>query len=238
MSSSPTQAWLRENTRFYPNARHVYAHTDALLARFPQIRPKTDVYSLSSSLISNLSSPRSSLRRRKDPASALSSWHSPHHLPPGGVQHPGRDLDHPRLSKGAPYPICRSHLRHAHPLQPIHRPQWPLHHRVYSELATQERGARLHPRSIHPALTPTDSRAATSSASWRQCRNTSPENLRSTRNPRIIPAQSRSPLRRYLTVIPQSLHPRCPVHSPSRLSSLDHPKTRLSPRVHRHRIQR
>jgi len=45
MPLSSTQAWLRENARFYSNPTPVYAHADALLARFPPIRPKTDVYS-------------------------------------------------------------------------------------------------------------------------------------------------------------------------------------------------
>ena len=40
-----TQSWLRENARLYSNSHAVYADADALLARFPPIRPKTDVYS-------------------------------------------------------------------------------------------------------------------------------------------------------------------------------------------------
>jgi ESCRT-I complex subunit TSG101 len=45
MPPPSTQSWLRENARFYSNPQPVYADTDALLTRFPQIRPKTDVYS-------------------------------------------------------------------------------------------------------------------------------------------------------------------------------------------------
>ncbi|KAI0670462.1 UEV domain-containing protein [Trametes maxima] len=43
-SESLTQRWLRQNVQTYPNSDLVYAHTDALLARHPTIRPKTDVY--------------------------------------------------------------------------------------------------------------------------------------------------------------------------------------------------
>ncbi|KAI0781019.1 UEV domain-containing protein [Trametes elegans] len=43
-SENLTQKWLRQNVQTYPSADLVYAHTDALLARHPTIRPKTDVY--------------------------------------------------------------------------------------------------------------------------------------------------------------------------------------------------
>ncbi|KAI0336448.1 UEV-domain-containing protein [Cubamyces sp. BRFM 1775] len=43
-SESLTQKWLRQNVQTYPNSDLVYAHTDAVLARHPTIRPKTDVY--------------------------------------------------------------------------------------------------------------------------------------------------------------------------------------------------
>ncbi|KAH9901305.1 UEV-domain-containing protein [Cubamyces lactineus] len=43
-SESLTQKWLRQNVQTYPNNDLVYAHTDAVLARHPTIRPKTDVY--------------------------------------------------------------------------------------------------------------------------------------------------------------------------------------------------
>ncbi|KAI0374805.1 UEV-domain-containing protein [Pilatotrama ljubarskyi] len=43
-SGSLTQKWLRQNVQTYPNNDLVYAHTDAVLARHPAIRPKTDVY--------------------------------------------------------------------------------------------------------------------------------------------------------------------------------------------------
>ncbi len=44
-SESITQKWLRQNVQTYPNPDLVYAHADAVLARHPTIRPKTDVYS-------------------------------------------------------------------------------------------------------------------------------------------------------------------------------------------------
>lgn len=43
---SSTQQWLRENTRFYTNSSRTYADVDAVLPRYPSLRPKTDVYSL------------------------------------------------------------------------------------------------------------------------------------------------------------------------------------------------
>ncbi|EIW60466.1 UEV-domain-containing protein [Trametes versicolor FP-101664 SS1] len=43
-SESITQKWLRQNVQTYPNPDLVYAHADAVLARHPTIRPKTDVY--------------------------------------------------------------------------------------------------------------------------------------------------------------------------------------------------
>ena len=123
MALSPTQIWLREHSRLYSEPHAVYADTDALLARFPTIRPKTDVYSSPS-----LSPPRPrspalhSVRRRTVPAAALSPRPPPHHLPPGHLQHPSRNLAHPRLPKGPPDSLCRSYSGHAHPLRPIHRP--------------------------------------------------------------------------------------------------------------------
>ncbi|KAH9946184.1 UEV-domain-containing protein [Epithele typhae] len=44
MSPSLTQKWLRQNLQPYPGPDLVYAHVDAALARYPTIRPKTDVY--------------------------------------------------------------------------------------------------------------------------------------------------------------------------------------------------
>ncbi|EIN07404.1 UEV-domain-containing protein [Punctularia strigosozonata HHB-11173 SS5] len=41
---SLTQQWLRQNVQPYVAAGRVYADTDGALARFPTIRPKTDVY--------------------------------------------------------------------------------------------------------------------------------------------------------------------------------------------------
>ena len=118
MPPPSTQSWLRENARLYANPHAVYAHTDALLARFPPIRPKTDVYSSASlSFAQATAHPLLySLRRRQNPVAALSAWHSPHHLPPGNLQHSSGDLDHSRLSEGTPHPIRRSHSGHAHPL--------------------------------------------------------------------------------------------------------------------------
>ncbi|KAI0362005.1 UEV-domain-containing protein [Trametes cingulata] len=43
-SENLTQKWLRQNVQTYPNSDLVYAHADAVLARHPTIRPKTDVY--------------------------------------------------------------------------------------------------------------------------------------------------------------------------------------------------
>ena len=48
MSSSTeslTHKWLRQNTQPYAHRDVVLAHVDAALARFPALRPKTDVYS-------------------------------------------------------------------------------------------------------------------------------------------------------------------------------------------------
>lgn len=45
MSESLTQKWLRQNVSPYSNRERVYADIDALLARFPTLRPKSDVYS-------------------------------------------------------------------------------------------------------------------------------------------------------------------------------------------------
>ena len=45
MHESLTQRWLRQNTAVYDAPDTVYAHVDAALARFPTVRPKTDVYS-------------------------------------------------------------------------------------------------------------------------------------------------------------------------------------------------
>jgi hypothetical protein len=42
---SLTQQWLRDKAAAYSSADHVYSHTDAVLARFPALRPKLDVYS-------------------------------------------------------------------------------------------------------------------------------------------------------------------------------------------------
>ncbi|KAH9951378.1 UEV domain-containing protein [Amylocystis lapponica] len=39
-----TLAWLRQNTQPYTHRDIVYTHVDAVLARYPTIRPKTDVY--------------------------------------------------------------------------------------------------------------------------------------------------------------------------------------------------
>jgi ESCRT-I complex subunit TSG101 len=44
-SESLTQQWLRQNVQPYAAAARVYADTDAALARFPSVRPKTDLYS-------------------------------------------------------------------------------------------------------------------------------------------------------------------------------------------------
>ena len=43
--STLTQKWLRQNIHPYQLPDVVYAHVDALLGRYPTIRPKTDVYS-------------------------------------------------------------------------------------------------------------------------------------------------------------------------------------------------
>jgi ESCRT-I complex subunit TSG101 len=40
-----TQKWLRENVVSYAAAERVFADIDAALARFPSLRPKSDVYS-------------------------------------------------------------------------------------------------------------------------------------------------------------------------------------------------
>lgn len=167
MPLSSTQIWLRENTRFYSNSHVVYADADALLARFPPIRPKTDVYSLAHLLLQTHPPPHPlphSLRRRKNPAASLSSRHPPRHLPSGDLQHPNRNLAHSRLSKGTPDCLRCSYPDRAHPLQPIYRPQRSLQYRVHSELAAQERGMRLS--SSHTSiLIHIHSRVAASSVS-------------------------------------------------------------------------
>jgi hypothetical protein len=45
MSESLTQKWLRQNVHPYLDRDRVYADVDSLLARFPTLRPKSDVYS-------------------------------------------------------------------------------------------------------------------------------------------------------------------------------------------------
>lgn len=45
MAESLTLKWLRQNIQSYAHADVVYAHVESLLARYPSIRPKTDVYS-------------------------------------------------------------------------------------------------------------------------------------------------------------------------------------------------
>ena len=42
---SLTQAWLRQNVQFYASRDRVFADVDSALARFPALRPKSDVYS-------------------------------------------------------------------------------------------------------------------------------------------------------------------------------------------------
>ncbi|EPQ58155.1 UEV-domain-containing protein [Gloeophyllum trabeum ATCC 11539] len=44
MVSTLTQKWLRQNVHSYPGRDRVYADANAVLSRFPTIRPKTDVY--------------------------------------------------------------------------------------------------------------------------------------------------------------------------------------------------
>ncbi len=44
-TESLTQKWLRQNIQTYVQPDAVYAHVDAVLARYQSIRPKTDVYS-------------------------------------------------------------------------------------------------------------------------------------------------------------------------------------------------
>ncbi|KAJ2916041.1 hypothetical protein MD484_g4373, partial [Candolleomyces efflorescens] len=41
---SLTQAWLRQNVQFYASRDRVFADVDSALARFPALRPKSDVY--------------------------------------------------------------------------------------------------------------------------------------------------------------------------------------------------
>ncbi|CCL99132.1 uncharacterized protein FIBRA_01146 [Fibroporia radiculosa] len=43
-SDSLTLRWLRQNIQPYPSPDIVFAHVDAVLARVPTVRPKTDVY--------------------------------------------------------------------------------------------------------------------------------------------------------------------------------------------------
>ena len=51
--ASLTQRWLRDAAQLYPSAPRVYADTDAALARFTTLRPKSDVYSPSQSFLSS-----------------------------------------------------------------------------------------------------------------------------------------------------------------------------------------
>ncbi|CAA7271732.1 unnamed protein product [Cyclocybe aegerita] len=44
MGSSLTHKWLQQHVQPYPNAPRVYADIDAVLTRFPALRPKSDVY--------------------------------------------------------------------------------------------------------------------------------------------------------------------------------------------------
>jgi ESCRT-I complex subunit TSG101 len=44
-AESLTQKWLRQNVHLYPHKDRVYSDVDAVLSRFPTLRPKTDVYS-------------------------------------------------------------------------------------------------------------------------------------------------------------------------------------------------
>jgi hypothetical protein len=45
IAESLTQKWLRQNIHPYPHKDRVYSDVDAVLSRFPTLRPKTDVYS-------------------------------------------------------------------------------------------------------------------------------------------------------------------------------------------------
>ena len=42
---SLTQKWLRQNIQSYSHKDIVYSHVDTVLAVYPTLRPKTDVYS-------------------------------------------------------------------------------------------------------------------------------------------------------------------------------------------------
>lgn len=42
---SLTQKWLRQNILQYSQQDRVFADIDAALARFPNLRPKSDIYS-------------------------------------------------------------------------------------------------------------------------------------------------------------------------------------------------
>jgi ESCRT-I complex subunit TSG101 len=55
---SLTQKWLRQNIQPYARRDIVYNHVDAVLAAYPTLRPKTDVYStLRICLLSRVISP-------------------------------------------------------------------------------------------------------------------------------------------------------------------------------------
>ena len=50
MQESLTQQWLRQTVAVYANKDRAYLDVDAVLARYPTLRPKTEVYSAHLSL--------------------------------------------------------------------------------------------------------------------------------------------------------------------------------------------
>ena len=71
-TESLTQRWLRQNIQPYAQKDTVYSHVDAVLSRFPSVRPKTDIYS--SVMPSPVRSPELMLRLSLQPT--MTAGHS------------------------------------------------------------------------------------------------------------------------------------------------------------------
>jgi ESCRT-I complex subunit TSG101 len=137
------ERWLREHAGSYGERERVCADVGAALARFPSLRPKSDMYSQSLSFpVPPLVTARS-VRRWPRPAAPLSARPPADRIPGLVLQHPRRSLAH----KGLPAPpadrLCRPHPRPPRPSQQIRRSQRPMRNQIQPGLDQEARGPFL-----------------------------------------------------------------------------------------------
>ena len=147
--------WLRGQTASYNNPDRVCVDVEVALARFPSLRPKSDVYSTSIYFlfVQFMSDREHSIRRWPRAAPSLHTRSHTNLFQGIHLQHTHRHLAHKGLPSQPTHRLRRAHPHPPHPTKQARRSQRQMLPGLHSRLDQKTRGSSSPLRQRTPNLT-------------------------------------------------------------------------------------